>query len=154
MANSPFGQVVLDKKGVKNSKNHGINRIKAAAFAAVKDVLELLEQGEIILPLANHNTNGKKQMTGMLAAPIKVGDESYICVVVVIANLQVRRLYVHETFITKNLQEIVASSPVRDNDKVTSPQSQGESAKVLKNHIISKQNNQNLQQSNQNKAMI
>ena len=86
MANSPFGQVVLDKKGVKNSKNHGINRTKAAAFAAVKDVLE---QGEIILPIANHNTNGKKQMTGMFAAPIKVGDESYICVVVVTANLPV-----------------------------------------------------------------
>jgi hypothetical protein len=40
MANSPFGVVDLDNKGVQNSKQHGIGRIKAASFAAIKDVLE------------------------------------------------------------------------------------------------------------------
>ena len=69
---------------------------------------------------------------------------------VVIANLQIKRLYVHEAFITKNLQEIVATSQVPSSINTTSPQSQGEIAKILKNHLISKQNNQNLQQIHNN----
>ena len=40
MANSSFGKVILDKKGIQSSKQHGMSRIKASAFAAVKDVLE------------------------------------------------------------------------------------------------------------------
>jgi hypothetical protein len=39
-ADSPWGEVLLDKKGIQSDKSHGIGRIKAASFAAVKDVLE------------------------------------------------------------------------------------------------------------------
>jgi len=85
MANSPLGTVVLDKKGVYNSKQHGISRIKSASFAAIKDVLE---KGTVIMPLDYYGTNGKKEMTGMIAAPIQIGDEKYVCVVEVIANLE------------------------------------------------------------------
>ena len=139
-AQSPFGEVVLDRKGIKNSKNHGIKRIKASAFAAVKDVLE---KGIEILPLGHHNIHNKKQLTGMIAAPIKIGDEKYVCVVVVIANLQIKRLYVHEAFITKNLQKIVATSQVHNSTDTTSPQSQGEVAKILRNYIKTKYTPQN-----------
>ena len=95
LAQSPWGEVLLDMKGIQSDKAHGIGRIKAASFAAIKDVLE---KGTIILPLDYYATNGKKQMTGMMAAPILIGDDSFICVVVVIYNLQERRLYLHETF--------------------------------------------------------
>lgn len=140
-ANSPFGVVVLDKKGVQNSKQHGISRIKSASFAAVKDVLE---KGIIILPLDNYGTNNKKEMTGMIAAPIQIGEEKYVCVVEVIANLEQQRLYLHESFLTKNLQEVVASNSVHGNNvNASSPQPQGEIAKVLHNYLISKQNEQN-----------
>lgn len=57
-ANSPWGEVVLDKKGIQNSKQHGNNRIKSASFAAIKNVLE---NGEIILPLNYYGTNSKKR---------------------------------------------------------------------------------------------
>ena len=45
---SPWGEVLLDKKGIQSDKSHGVGRIKAASFAAIKDVLE---KGEVILPL-------------------------------------------------------------------------------------------------------
>ena len=136
-ANSPFGTVLLDKKGIKNDLGHGIGRLKAASFAAVKDVLE---KGVVINPMGQYRTNNKKNPTGMIAAPITIGDEKYVCVVEVIANRQVTRLYVHEVTLTKNLQGDVADSNAvpGDNNLVTHPQ--GEITKVLQNHITSNNN--------------
>ena len=134
LAISPWGEVLLDKKGIQNDKSHGIGRIKAASFAAIKDVLE---KGEIILPLDYYATNGKKQMTGMMAAPILIGTDSFICVVVVIYNLKERRLYLHETFLTEKIPEIAASSLVRDSN-AASPQSQGSIAKILQRFLKNK----------------
>lgn len=131
---SPWGEVLLDKKGIQNDKSHGIGRIKAASFAAVKDVLE---KGQIILPLDYYATNGKKQMTGMVAAPIIIGSDSFICVVVVIYNLQERRLYLHETFLTEKIPEIAASSLVRGSS-AASPQSRGSIAKILQRFLNTK----------------
>ena len=133
-ANSPWGEVLLDMKGIQSDKAHGIGRIKAASFAAIKDVLE---KGSIILPLDYYATHGKKQMTGMMAAPIIIGNDSFICVVVVIFNLQEKRLYLHETFLTEKIPEIAASSLVRGSI-AASPQSQGSIAKVLHNLLKSK----------------
>ena len=61
IAHSPLGDVLLDMKGIQSDKAHGIGRIKAASFAAIKDVLE---KGTVILPLDYYATNGKKKMTG------------------------------------------------------------------------------------------
>ena len=133
-AQSPWGEVILDMKGIQSDKAHGVGRIKAASFAAIKDVLE---KGSIILPLDYYATRGKKQMTGMMAAPILIGDDSFICVVVVIYNLTERRLYLHETFLTEKIPEIAASSLVRGS-KAASPQSQGSIAKILQRFKISK----------------
>lgn len=69
---------MLDYKGVKNDVNHGMGVAKNIAFASVKDVLE---KGTVILPLDNHNIHGKKQKTGMIAAPIEIDGERYVCVV-------------------------------------------------------------------------
>ena len=66
VAASPWGDVLLDMKGIQSDKSHGIGRIKAASFAAIKDVIE---KGEIILPLDYYATNGKKQMTGIEKNP-------------------------------------------------------------------------------------
>lgn len=126
IAKSPWGDVLLDYKGIQSDKSHGIGRIKAASFAAVKDVLE---KGHVVLPLDYYATSGKKQMTGMMAAPILIGDDSFICVVVVIYNLIERRLYLHKAFLTEKIPEIAASSLVHGN--TASPQSQGSIAKVL-----------------------
>ena len=134
VAQSPWGEVLLDKKGIQSDKSHGIGRIKAASFAAIKDVLE---KGTIILPLDYYATGGKKQMTGMMAATILIGTDTFICVVVVIYNLQERRLYLHETFLTEKIPEIAASSLVRGSN-AASPQSLGNIAKILQSWIKSK----------------
>ena len=131
---SPWGEVMLDMKGIQSDKSHGIGRIKAASFAAIKDVLE---KGIVVLPLDYYATGGKKQMTGMMAAPILIGTDSFICVVVVIYNLIEKRLYLHETFLTEKIPEIAASSLVRVSD-TESPQSRGSIAKVLSNFLKSK----------------
>lgn len=114
-ARSPWGPVILDMKGIQSDKSHGIGRIKAASFAAIKDVLE---KGSIILPLDYYLTGGKKQ-------------------IVVIYNLRERRLYLHETFLTEKNPEIAASSLVRSSG-AASPQSQGSIAKILLELIKSK----------------
>ena len=88
-------------------------------------------------PLDYYATGGKKQMTGMMAAPILIGTDSFICVVVVIYNLQERRLYLHETFLTEKIPEIAASSLVRGSN-AASPQSLGNIAKILQSWIKSK----------------
>ena len=134
LAHSPWGEVLLDKKGIQSDKSHGIGRIKASSFAAIKDVLE---KGTIVLPLDYYATGGKKQMTGMMAAPILIGTDSFICVVVVIYNLQEKRLYLHETFLTEKIPEIAASSLVRVGN-AESPQSRGSIAKILSRFLISK----------------
>ena len=43
----------------------------------------------------------------------------------------------------KNLQEIVATSPVHDNNKITSRQPQGEVAKVQQNYVNANKKNDN-----------
>lgn len=130
---SPFGEVVLDKRGVKSSFHHGMSVAKRCAFAGVKDVLE---RGAVILPMG-HNGDGKKEQTGMVAAPVMIAGERYVCVVVVIYNLQIRRLYVHEAFITKKLLAVVATSlPSEEESSLAQPQ--GDVAKVLTEFLNSK----------------
>lgn len=153
-ANSPFGVVVLDMKGIKNDIHHGMGRLKSVSFAAIKDVLE---KGVVINPMAQYHTNGKKNPTGMIAAPIQIGDEKYICVVEVIANTQIQRLYVHEVTLTKTLQKVVADTTAvhGENNPVTQPK--GEIAKILQNYIITKQNSENNQENiteNMNKNIV
>ena len=76
-------------------------------------------------------------LTGMMAAPILIGDDHFICVVVVIYNLSERRLYLHETFLTEKIPEIAASSLVRGSN-AASPRFQGSVAKILLDFLKSK----------------
>ena len=139
-ANSAFGEVLLDRKGVKNSKNHGMSRIKAVAFAAVKDVLE---NGMVALPMDYYGTGGKKQPTGIIVAPVEIDNKRYYCAVEVIKNTENNRLYVHEAFAEEKIPDSVAASQVHSEESA-SLQNQGEIAKVLQNILsdnISEQEN-------------
>ena len=110
-----------------------MSAIKRSAFAAIKDVLE---RGSVILPMGHHRDN-KKEQTGMVAAPVEIAGERYVCVVVVIYNLQICRLYVHEAFVTKKLLAVVATSlPSEEDTSLAQPQ--GDVAKVLTDCLISK----------------
>ena len=132
IAKSPFGDIVLDKRGAKNSKNHGIGVEKAKAFAAVKDVLE---QGSVQVPMGQYKTNpNKKLLTGMIVANIQISGNAYTCVVEVCRNADgLNRLYNHEVtpLGTQKPQDVVATSRVSGGDAAPR-QHQGEMAKVTK----------------------
>lgn len=89
--NEELGDVVLDLKGVEDSLGHGMGRLKAAAFMAVKDVIE---KGFIF----NRETNwkGRGWNTAVITAPIKIGTKNYICEVVVKKINNSQRFYLHE----------------------------------------------------------
>lgn len=73
----------------------------------------------------------------LTGAPIVIGTDSFICVVVVIYNLIDCRLYLHETFLTEKIPEIAASSLVRVGE-AESPQSRGSVAKILMSFLKTK----------------
>ena len=127
----------MDKKGIKNDIAHGIGRLKASSFAAVKDVLE---KGVVINPLKQYHTNNKKNPTGMVAAPISIKEEKYVCVVEVIANRKCNRLYVHEVTLIKKLLGDVADTNAVHEDQSLVTQPQGEIAKVLQKYVQAKNN--------------
>ena len=123
-----FGDVVLDNRGVKDSFSHGIGRNKAAAFAAVKEVIE---NGYVLEIDNNHKDRGYN--TAVIAAPILIGDERYICVVIIRQNEKENRFYLHE---------VTAQKKLLDDAFVTSsasmPASSGDVAKLLQKFVTTK----------------
>jgi|GEM_PF-5921731 len=92
-----LGRVTLDKNGVKSSWSHGAGKFKAAAFAAVPDVIA---RGRIIDRQANWK--GRGYDTAVLAAPIDLGGESRVAVVVIERRAD-NRFYLHEAYLKENL---------------------------------------------------
>jgi len=97
-----IGAVALDVQAVKNSMSHGIGRDKVAAFAAVPDVLRL---GKIV-----HREQMRGSNVGMVyhvAAPISIGGQEFVADVLVKADENTRRMYVHEVAVKEKLQQSV-----------------------------------------------
>lgn len=95
--NEQLGDVVLDRRGVKNDIAHGVGRKKAAAFAAVPDVIE---QGLVVD--YQQNWKGRGYDTAVVAAPITIGAEEHHAAVVLTRSNQTNRFYVHEVLTTKD----------------------------------------------------
>lgn len=92
-----LGEVILDRKGVKSDVAHGIGRKKAAAFAAVPDVIE---HGLVVD--YQKDWKGRGYDTAVVAAPITIGAEDHIAAVILTRSNQTNRFYVHEVLTTKN----------------------------------------------------
>ena len=93
-----FGDVVLDRDGVDDSLAHGMGRLKAVAYAAVKDVIE---KGVLIDYDTNHK--GRGYDSAVVAAPIEIDSKRYVCSVVVKRNKKGCRFYLHEVTEQKRL---------------------------------------------------
>lgn len=95
--NAQLGDVILDRRGVKSDVAHGIGRKKAAAFAAVP---EIIEHGRVI----DYKTNWKNRGydTAVVAAPVMIGDEVYIAGVIMTRSNRTNRFYLHEVMAIKN----------------------------------------------------
>lgn len=102
--NDELGDVVLDLKGVEDSIAHGVGRLKSAAFMAVPDVIE---KGFIF----NREENWKERgwNTAVIVAPIKLGEDDYVCEVVVKKVRGQQRFYLHEVERKKTLDGVFKS---------------------------------------------
>ena len=105
-----FGQVLLDKKSVKNTSYHEFNTNKVNAFAAVPYVLQ---KGKIANYIENYK--GKNEDRYLFVAPISIQEngknEEYFCEVVVkatdrLSSSGVKRFYLHEVELKKKLADV------------------------------------------------
>lgn len=98
--NEEFGDVVLNLEGIRDSIAHGVGRQKAAAFMAVKDVIE---KGFIF----NRETNWKNRNydSAVIIAPISINNTDYICEVVITRKPNENRFYLHEVEIKETLEK-------------------------------------------------
>ncbi|MDR0829335.1 MAG: hypothetical protein LBN95_04380 [Prevotellaceae bacterium] len=128
-----YGNIILDKQSVEDDFAHGVGRTKAVAFAAVPAVIE---KGTVILPLAQHKKNDKRE-SAMIAAPIRIAENDYICVVVIRQYVSGnKKLYVHEVTIKDKF--LVGGSnptqmPATQGIVSKSPKNIGDISKVLQN---------------------
>lgn len=77
-----------------------MGRLKAIAYASVKEVIE---SGVVIDYDSDHKNRGYD--SALIAAPILIGGERYVCVVGIRKNLKERRFYIHEVTLEKKLLE-------------------------------------------------
>jgi hypothetical protein len=137
-----YGEVILDEKGVDDDFAHGVGRTKAIAFAAVPQVIE---RGIVILPMQQHKRSLKVE-SAMIAAPIAIADEIYVCVVVIRYNkIGETRLYVHEVWLQKKLLEplpvqgVAGLSPAGSSNPTSMLAThQGDIAKVIQKILNTK----------------
>jgi hypothetical protein len=96
-----LGKVILDERGVKDSIGHGLGRNKAAAFAAVPDVIR---KGRVahVSPVRGENAVGDMHH---VIAPISLGGRNYAMDVMVRVDQNTRRMYVHEVALIEKLQQ-------------------------------------------------
>ncbi|MDR0604397.1 MAG: hypothetical protein LBG80_08870, partial [Bacteroidales bacterium] len=124
-----LGEVILDEQSVRASLAHGFSRNKVIAFAAVPDIIQ---KGIIIDERQNWKDRGYDSYT--IAAPLKIGNEGFVGIVIVNRHPNTNRFYLHEVVLQKSLQEDV----FKTDNKAAQPQ--GDIAKVIKNIIQSSKN--------------
>lgn len=98
--NEELGDVILNLEGIRDSIAHGIGRLKASAFMAVKDVIE---NGFIF----NRETNWKNRNydSAVIVAPISINNTDYICEAVITRRPNENRFYLHEVEIKETLEK-------------------------------------------------
>lgn len=125
-----FGEVILDRRSVKDSLSHGIGRLKSAAFAAVPDIIK---NGRIIDEKSEWK--GRNQESFTFAAPVRIGNENYVGIVIVTRGKGTKknRFYLHEVMVQKNLQNKSLKTDIEADSH------SGDIAKILQNIVNAKE---------------
>lgn len=105
--NPILGDVTLDTRSVKASIAHGVGRLKSAAFAVVHDVIE---QG-VLVEIAP-DWKGRGEDSYVIAAPVQIGNASYVCEVVVMKGETRTGFYLHEVQIKEKLLDVFKTGVV------------------------------------------
>ena len=126
-----LGDVILDRRSVKDSLSHGISRNKSAAFAAVG---EIITDGMIID--TQKDWKGRNINSVTIAAPIEIGGKGFVGVVIVTrgSGTNTNRFYLHEVILQESLQD----ESIKTDTKADSHQ--GDVAKILKNIASTSEN--------------
>ena len=106
-----------------------MGRLKAIAYAGVKDVIE----GGILIDY-DGNHKGRGYDSAVVAAPIDISGNRYICYVVITRKKGNSRFYLHEVWTIKNLTE------VRSNAAQRQPSQLQGTAKVLQDIVTANEN--------------
>ncbi len=124
-----LGEVKLDLEGVKDSLGHGIGRIKAAAYAAVP---QLIKNGKIFS--RENNWKGRGYDTVVMLAPLKINGIDYVGEVVVEQRPNRQGFYLHEVEVKEKLADVF-KTPTEGS---TSPAS-----KLIISQLLAKVKSQN-----------
>ncbi|MBR3105873.1 MAG: hypothetical protein IKH30_01665 [Clostridia bacterium] len=100
--NDDIGDVNVTRRGIRDSIWHGIGEDKAAAFAAIKDVIE---KGRLVH--YEKDWKGRGYDTCVIAAPITINKENgkpmdYIMGIQVKRSGDTQKYYIHEVLLQKN----------------------------------------------------
>lgn len=99
------GTVKLDMRGIKDSKEHGLGREKAIAFAAVPEVIK---NGLIFDEQTNWK--GRNYDSVSFIAPITIDGKRYECEVIVKKTENKTGFYLHEVEIQEKLADVFNGS--------------------------------------------
>ncbi len=105
--NDVIGDVLLDRRALKDDIAHGIGRKKAVAFAAVPEVIR---KGYVLDVHENWKERGYD--SAILGAKVKIADEDHFELVVVKVMDDKNRLYLHEIYTVK-----MGENPVQDQNR-------------------------------------
>jgi hypothetical protein len=91
-----MGDITIDKKAVRTSAGHGLNRFKVQAFYLVPDVIK---NGRLLgqLPIQEG-----KPVAELIAAPVKIGDSTFKMYVEVRHDANMKKMYVHEVVLRED----------------------------------------------------
>lgn len=95
--NPQLGEVILNRRGVKDDVSHGIGRKKAASFAAVPEVIE---QGKTIDYQRNWKNRGYD--TAVVVAPVTMDGNLYYEGVILKRSRGENAFYLHEVLEEKD----------------------------------------------------
>jgi hypothetical protein len=104
-----FGIVNLTRHGIRSSISHGIGRMKAAAFAAVP---EIIKHGKIV----DHQINwkGRGYDTYVIDAPVTIGNSEFIVEIIIEQNKSKQnKFYLHEVEIKQRVQSTFKTATER-----------------------------------------
>ena len=99
--NPELGRVTLDERSVRDSMAHRMNPFKAAAFAAVKDVIE---RG-VVVASAEHD--GLQSF--YVSAPVQIAGKDDIVTALVRRGLKDQRMYLHSVATKESLLKLINS---------------------------------------------
>ena len=126
-----FGEVILDERSVKDSIAHGIGRAKAAAFAAVPEIIRDGVQID-----EQENWKGRNRNSFTFAAPVQIAEKPYVGIVIVTRGTTNgdNHFYLHEVMLQESLQS------ERNKTDIKADTHNGDIAKVLQKIVSAKTN--------------